>query len=88
MKHGGIDIETVRLLLEQKPITVICLGYACRSASMEMIQLLLSDGRADPTGNGNYALMVARSRRRKDVEELLLSIPEVRAMETKLRGEL
>lgn len=78
-------ISTVRRLLKEESITIFCVSYACRSASMEILQLLLSDKRAIPSANGNHALAVARSRKRKDMEELLLSIPEVRALEAKMR---
>ncbi|KAI9350726.1 ankyrin repeat-containing domain protein [Obelidium mucronatum] len=51
------------------------LRWAARSGHLEVVRLLISDGRCDPTDDDNYACQCAAESGEMEILELLLNIP-------------
>lgn len=74
------DVAQVKLLLLSDSIDLIDgnpISCASSRGFTEIVQLLLNDGRADPTDDSNYALYIASKNDHVDVVRLLLQDPRV-----------
>ena len=81
-------VEVVRLIIEDGRYNTkyLSIEQTPKNCSVEMVKLLLSDKRIDPTTEFNGALRNARKFKRVDVEMLLLQDWRVRALDVKRQG--